>query len=819
MNRLLANKYQPWIVAVLFVVVTIWMTWPLTPHATRAVQDPGDPLFEIWVMRTVQHRLVHNPLDLYDSNAFYPFDDSLAYSEEAISTALLAWPVYLLTGNDVLAYNVVLLSAFWLVAFAVYLLARELGASPGAAFVAGILASFAPARYAHLSHLHMLVIGWLPLALWALTRYVRGGRDRYLVLVAVALAIEFLASLHMAVFSTLVLALYLPFLLWFERRERGWERPDLLRLAAALIVPYLVLAPTLLPHVQAGHEYKMSRPRWEVEALSSEPSAYISTYVTNGFWNGPLRTASEPFFPGLVALAGALLALLVWRRWWVWFAAALTVAAAVISFGFDIELAGRTITMPYALVYKLVPPIRDVRGVGRFGLLTAIGLPLLAAFGYSALWRRIRDRAGEYVVPVGVGLTALLAVVACIELRAPARIDAPPDARTMAVYDWLADQPDGPVAEFPANGLLVPTTQPPGGLFQPIQYMYGSTRHWKPILSGYSGFIPAPHIFLMNHFDNRDDPGRQSMVTERNVGLLQELDIRWVVFHRLPTYDIDTALALADTLPELRRVTEVGNSVVYELTPETREPLPAEATTVEIRGDASAGGLLPVHFNVTNPHDNLSILHFDALPDLTSRWRRDDGSVAKTERFEVPIPTVVNPGSTSIEALLTAPDEPGIYTVEISLDRTDVADASRQVEVDAAVIGDNQILRLESVDWDRSASPQPGDHVQVEVTWAVLERPSANFSATLQLLNAAGERVAGSDLLPGAGMPPTSEWTPGQRVTLSFDLVIDAGLPPGDYQLLTAVYAYRPDFPRLRIERTDGTTATEAILPGFTIGR
>ena len=58
------------------------------------------------------------------------------------------------------------------------------------------------------------------------------------------------------------------------------------------------------------------------------------------------------------------------------------------------------------------------------------------------------------------------------------------------------------------------------------------------------------------------------MVTPRNVGLLQELDIRWVVFHALPGYDIHAAIAMADSLPELRRVTEVGDSVVYELAPE-----------------------------------------------------------------------------------------------------------------------------------------------------------------------------------------------------------------------------------------------------------
>jgi hypothetical protein len=389
----------------------------------------------------------------------------------------------------------------------------------------------------------------------------------------------------------------------------------------------------------------------------------------------------------------------------------------------------------------------------------------------------------------------------------------------MAVYNWLASQPDGAVAEFPANGILVPPTQPPGSLFQPIQYMYGSTRHWKPILSGYSGFIPAPHIFLMNHFDDRDDPDRPSMVTPRNVGLLQELDIRWVVFHALPGYDMHAAIAMADSLPELRRVAEVGDSVVYEMVPEDREPLEADEATVDIGNEASADGFLTIRFRVNNPHPNLSILHLDALPELTARWTRPDGTTETTESMEAPIPAVVNPGETIVEVLVTAPSHPGNYTLEVSLDRTDIPDASQQVEVYATTIGDRPILRLESVDWDRTTTHRPGDTVDVSVTWTVLQTPEANFAATVQLLDATGSRIAGSDLLPQAGMPPTSEWQPGQQVSLRFPLVLDATQSPGDYQILTALYAYRTDFPRLLIERQDGSTGTESVISGFSIGR
>lgn len=557
----LQDRWQSVAVAALFVVATVWMTWPLTPKAGSTIQDPGDPLFEIWVMRAVQHRLVNHPLNLYDGNAFYPFENSLAYSEEAISTALLTWPAYLATGNDVLAYNLIFLFSFWLVGFAVYLLARELGASPGAAVVAGVVAAFAPARYAHLSHLHLLVIGWLPLAMWALTAFVRGGRRRYLAIAGVALAVQLLASLHIAVFGTLALGLYLLFLLGFGRQKRPWLRGDVALLGVALVVPYVLFAFTLLPHLAVGDEYGFVRTREEIQRFSATPRSYLSVFPTNHFWQGRLETIPSPFFPGAVAILGAGLSLLAWRRWPVWFAGVLALVAMLISFGFSLNWAGYSIPMPYTLLYELFPPIRNIRGVGRFGLLTAIGIPLLAAFGYTALWRQLRGRLGQYGMAVGVALTALLVVAACVELRSGVGTWEMPEEPP--VYEWLAAQPPGPLIEFPADGLITPHTDLNTGVFEPIRYMYYSTRHWNPIIAGYSGFAPEGHFGLIRYFAAAD--GRPSMVTAENVGVLQDLDVRWVIIHERPGYDWQTAVSTADTLPQLRRVAQIGGSVVYEV--------------------------------------------------------------------------------------------------------------------------------------------------------------------------------------------------------------------------------------------------------------
>lgn len=235
--------------------------------------------------------------------------------------------------------------------------------------------------------------------------------------------------------------------------------------------------------------------------------------------------------------------------------------AGFLSLGFAIELAGYDIPLPYRLVYELFPPIRNIRGIDRFGLLTAISIPLLAAFGYTVVWRGLRGRLGQNAAIVGLTLTVVLFLAACIELRSSVGTWEMPEEP--AVYDWLAGQPRGPLIEFPADGLVTPHTDLNTGIFQPIRYMYYSTRHWMPIVAGYSGFIPDEHVELIRHFEGTE--GRPSMVTADSVGVLQDLGVRWVVIHARSGYDWQTAVATADRLPHLQRVAEVGGSVVFEV--------------------------------------------------------------------------------------------------------------------------------------------------------------------------------------------------------------------------------------------------------------
>src|SRR4051812_43710239 len=81
------NKLRTWpgAPAILAFVVAIPMTWPLVLHlGTNITQDINDPLFDSWQGAWLGHALLHQPLDLFHGNRFWPEHDSLAFNDVMI---------------------------------------------------------------------------------------------------------------------------------------------------------------------------------------------------------------------------------------------------------------------------------------------------------------------------------------------------------------------------------------------------------------------------------------------------------------------------------------------------------------------------------------------------------------------------------------------------------------------------------------------------------------------------------------------------------------------------------------------------------------
>ncbi|MGZ5330350.1 MAG: hypothetical protein ACXWFH_03485, partial [Solirubrobacterales bacterium] len=157
------------------------MHWPLVLNLGEAIpKDLGDPLPQSWQIAWGGHALAHQPLELFQSNQFWPEPDSLAFGD-----ALLGYAPFGLIGDGptdaVARYDLVFLLAYALAFLGAYWLARELGLGPAAALVAGAAFAYAPFRLEQDGHLQVISSGGIPLALALGVRGIRLASPGWLV--------------------------------------------------------------------------------------------------------------------------------------------------------------------------------------------------------------------------------------------------------------------------------------------------------------------------------------------------------------------------------------------------------------------------------------------------------------------------------------------------------------------------------------------------------------------------------------------------------------------------------------------------------------
>jgi hypothetical protein len=305
-------------VAAAYLAITIVMTWPLARGLARDVpSDLHDPLFVMWVLSWDAEQLrgilggdLVRVTTFFDANIFFPAPLALAYSEHLFAQALQIFPVYLASGNPILCYNLLFLSAFVLSGLGTFLLVREVTGSSRAGFVAGLLFAFAPYRWSQLPHLQVMSSQWMPFALYGFRRYFATGSRRPLVGAAAALILQNLSCGYYLMYFSPVVVLYV---LW-EMTTRGeWRNSRVwLHLVTAAAAVVGATLPFLLPYKMLRESLHISWPVREVVRYSADVYSYFTASATNHVWGDALRVYPKPegeLFPGatplVLAIAGA----------------------------------------------------------------------------------------------------------------------------------------------------------------------------------------------------------------------------------------------------------------------------------------------------------------------------------------------------------------------------------------------------------------------------------------------------------------------------------------------------------------------------------
>ncbi|QBD78216.1 hypothetical protein EPA93_20315 [Ktedonosporobacter rubrisoli] len=575
----------------LLVALVIAMVWRYTPQVTSEVAGEWwDPLLNIWTLAWNTTTLLHNPAHLWQAQLLYPNPLTLSYSENLLGETIFFAPIFLLTHNPVLSYNLVFYFTFILCGTNMYILARHYTGSPLAAFVAGLIFAFSPYRIGQIDHIHIVAGEWMPLALLYFARALSHNRWRYWSLFALCYLLQLLSSIYYGIFLTYTLLAYLlirytwPFIGQWRQQGKAY----LSALLRAALKPLVVCSVMLILLAVLLAPYLLSLSSGLSRSL--EQAATFSAYIRDFTFTAPfnwlygLKTyngvtlpydSEHYLFPGwaalLLTLCGAFLVLrkrLPAMRAYVWVGLIILLFSLGPFLQFSTPsgapydpqphmaatIAAPGWPMPWTLAYYILPGFKGLRVPARLMGVLLIIMALLAAYviAYleSFLSRKISSQADEANKQVELTKKtgpsyqlwkklAIYSLLCCIPLAiilegSPAYLPVthvPSGDQIPAVYQWLATHADEqPLVELPM------AYQDEGFTSKDeAWYDYYAIYHSHPIMNGWSGYRPPLTVHIAGQLI--DFPSSTSL------NILRKYQVHYVILH-LQLYQPHEAKAL-----------------------------------------------------------------------------------------------------------------------------------------------------------------------------------------------------------------------------------------------------------------------------------
>ncbi len=530
-----------------YLAITLFLLHvPFGALDTRIASDLGDPVFNLYLMQWGARQIDLGMPSFWHAPMFLPARWATTFSDHMLVPAGLCSFGSRLGVAPLLTYNWLVIASFVLSGWMCFWVFRRCGLGTAAAFLGGCIFAFSPFRFDQLPHLAMLLMAWIPPTLWAFDRLLARPSGRRAAVFLAFYALHVLGGNYLAYMIHLPLAAVLANrLLDSASRQRARARLGLLSATAVACASLLI--GLLWPYWVASRELGLHRTvREMLQYAASLASYFASTHTTYAAWlPRALLRPENSLFAGFVASVLAILALIALaRRLRTGIVPAISVARRAAFAGLlALGLAG--VVLGEALVWR-GGPVADGRPyLPLLCILAAIGgwLALRRRWRLPARfdWRRLplRERGwlaagglslaaslGYVFVPLAVVLPGLsgmrvparfyafaslaIAFLAAqgydrLRSRIPARLSAQAAAFAgLLALLWLDLRPVPPdwpmlpeipgvytrVASDPAVHAILELPFATQDDADNIVYLYFQTAHWKPLVNGYSGFLP-----------------------------------------------------------------------------------------------------------------------------------------------------------------------------------------------------------------------------------------------------------------------------------------------------------------------------------------
>lgn len=420
-----------WGLVIVF-LVALWSVWPMLQNPSRVPDIGSDGVLIIWIM---------NQQRLFEGTNFYPYHNTLAYSDRFLLSELSTRLPVLLTYNPAVAFGFAMIFGQVLTMVLIYQWWSYLFKSPTSAAIAAIAFGLSQIRFEYQVHLQMWSMQYWLLGLLLIWRK---PTKINIYLGFILLGLQFWES-PLPVYFAITVLLLMP---------QRWTKHHLV----GLVLMGLIIFPMAKAYLGVSREFHFERDIRE---------AAHNAISIDDLWG---HFASF----GLYILAAFALLLRPKKVNWLW---GILIISLLLAFGPALKWQGKTIKvfhlpipMPYAPAYYLVPGFGGLRTPSRWLFLTAFAMSGIIAAGLA------KHRFSK------IDILACLAI-AILEGTLVTHVkDIPSPANYPAVYQWLESQPGKIVLELPAYTW-------PHEATETYRMLYNLEDN-KTLVNGYSGFTP-----------------------------------------------------------------------------------------------------------------------------------------------------------------------------------------------------------------------------------------------------------------------------------------------------------------------------------------
>lgn len=563
-----------------FLFATVCITLPLLTSPTNRITGLGDELLVTWIMNWNFHALLTDPTMLFQANIFYPYQNTLAYSDLFLTGTLIGSIPYLFFQEPVIFFNANLVFSLLTLGFFTYLLTYYLTKHYFAAFISGVLMAFSTFTLTKIAVLQLISIQWIPLSLLFFFMYIKEKKFRYFLLTCLFFLIQTYNSFlpgYFLFFSSLLISLVFllrknaSFSLFFNRNS----------IITGLITGLLLL-PIILPYYAVSREFQYTRDirdtihfanRPEYTFYPSEKTRLQDILLQTVYRQdtGPYKYDGYLGFVFFLLLFFSIFYSLRKRKADNFFLAfgLIGLFSFILSLGPALQWGGKVIKepflipLPYALFYYVIPGFNGLRNSGRWEMLTVFALSIIIGLSLAYILNRQRKL-------VQIGFTVVISVLILAEYPFPLPSKYVPRKEEFpATYTYISSLPDdAAIIELPLYSWNM-------GSHAMDEFMreYYSTRHFHKMVNGYSGFSPPAWekqaLDLMFNFPD-----------ENTIHNLKRQGVDYMILHKKEYDRLETERFIIidkpvqtwrkikpvlDTRQDIVFVTQINNDYIYKI--------------------------------------------------------------------------------------------------------------------------------------------------------------------------------------------------------------------------------------------------------------